>query len=169
MPKIDLFTALRNLINEYPSPPSLRGTLLAHLYALLLAALPNEPQAVKLRATRALTPGLVGEALVEAIRVANEELLRAVQAGNGSEAVSQVYADFVDEWCRAGIDENLVGRISLSSSLYLDCQSFNRCCCYTETLSYLVATLAHSANEFVTITALSRYQITHTEPESRAA
>lgn len=94
------------MIIEYPSLPSLREALLAHLYSLLQSTMPGDPHAIKLLATRSLTPELQGEPLIEALRRANEELLAAVP--NGSEDIFSVYAEFVEEWCRAAIDVNLV-------------------------------------------------------------
>ncbi|TFY75773.1 hypothetical protein EWM64_g8237, partial [Hericium alpestre] len=54
LPKLDLFVSLQHLIRTYPSPPSLRELLLEHLYAQLKTALPTDPDAVRLHATRAL-------------------------------------------------------------------------------------------------------------------
>jgi U3 small nucleolar RNA-associated protein 6 len=128
VPKIDLFISLREVITEYPSPPHLRQELLAHLYDELHATLPHEPQAVKLYATRLLTPELRGEALIDGLKCANKELMHAVSAsGKCIEGLMCIYAEFVEEWCSAAIDDNLVrcygnypNRDSLSS-IYRNC------------------------------------------------
>jgi U3 small nucleolar RNA-associated protein 6 len=105
IPKIDLFTALQTLITTYPLEGPLRGTLLDHLYELLRQKLPDDPGAIKLFATRRLGLGLDGEALIDALKSANEVLLGAI----GSAGVDQVYAEFVEEWARMDLEGNLVG------------------------------------------------------------
>jgi U3 small nucleolar RNA-associated protein 6 len=111
LPKIELFTSLHNLITTYPSPPSLRESLLDHLLAELQTTLPDEPLGLKLSATRALTPDVDGEVLIEALKNANENLLGAVKnKGRNGESFLHAYAEFVEEWCRPGIDANLVRR-----------------------------------------------------------
>jgi U3 small nucleolar RNA-associated protein 6 len=105
LPKITMFTALQTLITTYPLPEPLRETLLEYLYGLLEETLPDDPRAVKLFATRKLSTELEGEALVDALKSANEELLRTISR----DGVDQVYAEFVEEWIRADLDENLVG------------------------------------------------------------
>ncbi|KAG6920097.1 hypothetical protein DXG01_010165 [Tephrocybe rancida] len=103
LPKNELFETLKTLLTEYPSPPPLRDTLLEHLYNLSSKVLPNDAGAIKLRASRFLTPDLKGEGLVDGLRRANEELLQA-STGAAREEVLQVYAAFVEEWCGAAID-----------------------------------------------------------------
>ncbi|KAG6844416.1 hypothetical protein H0H87_007071 [Tephrocybe sp. NHM501043] len=112
--KIELFESLQTLLTEYPLLPSLRKTLLEHLYTLSSQVLPNDAGAIKLRASRFLAPDLQGEALVDGLRQANEELQQAM-AGAASEEVFQVYAAFVEEWCGVAIDGNM--KLYLISSL----------------------------------------------------
>lgn len=111
LPQISLFTSLHELLATYPCPQSLRDALLDHLFALLHSTLPLDPSAIKLSATRALTPGLDGEALIDALKSANEQLADAVRnrgEGHAGEALAVLYAEFVQEWCSKDIDESLV-------------------------------------------------------------
>lgn len=107
--KIELFNSLYELLSTYPSPPGLRESLLDHLLAELRVALPDDPLAVKLSATRFIRPEAAGEELVEALKNANETLLAAVTVNRKKvEGFLRVYADFIEDWCRSGIDSNLV-------------------------------------------------------------
>lgn len=111
LPKTELFISLHNLITSYPSPPSLRESLLDHLLAELRTTLPDEPLGLKLSATRSLKPDVDGEDLVEALKIANEKLLIVLKHnGKNGESFLRLYADFVEEWCRPDIDVNLVRR-----------------------------------------------------------
>ncbi|KAG6862332.1 hypothetical protein C0995_016030 [Termitomyces sp. Mi166 len=123
LPKLELFKTLRTLLTEYPSPSSLRETLLEHLYKLLKEKLPDNAGAIKLRAGRFLTPELKGEALVEGLRRANGELLEAA-GRDADEEICQVYATFVEEWCGTAIDGNL--KEYLISTLRSLCQQKHR-------------------------------------------
>jgi hypothetical protein len=105
IPNINLFIYLRNLITTYPSPASLREALLAFLYASLREALPGDPEALKLYATRKLNEDLHGEEFVNVLQAANEELRTAAEKDQN---VYPVYAQFVDNWCQTKIDRNLV-------------------------------------------------------------
>jgi U3 small nucleolar RNA-associated protein 6 len=82
------------------------------LLAELRTALPDEPLALKLSATRALSSEVDGEDLVDVLKNANERFLSAVRQyhGKNKEGFFRAYAEFVEEWCRLGIDDNLVGR-----------------------------------------------------------
>lgn len=100
IPKAELFVALRDTINEHPSPAPLRTILLEHLHSLVPQFLPRDPRGIKLLATRHLTSTLEGEALVDAIQQANEQLSEQCGQNLESEEVLQVYADFVEEWVR---------------------------------------------------------------------
>jgi U3 small nucleolar RNA-associated protein 6 len=54
---------------------------------------------------------MVGEDLVDALKVANENLLASIKdGGKNGERFLHLYADFVEEWCRPDIDINLVRR-----------------------------------------------------------
>ncbi|KAI0655912.1 U3 small nucleolar RNA-associated protein 6-domain-containing protein [Cubamyces menziesii] len=120
LPKIELFHSLHEMISAYPSPPSLREPLLDHLHAHLLETLPSLPAAIKLHATRYLTPDLSGEALVDALRTANDVLSEAVRTSPAEtrEGVASVYAEFIEEWCgKKDVDDNL--KAYLITSLHL--------------------------------------------------
>ncbi|OSX66575.1 hypothetical protein POSPLADRAFT_1131679 [Postia placenta MAD-698-R-SB12] len=120
LPQISLFTSLHELLATYPCPQSLRNALLDHLFALLHSTLPLDPSAIKLSATRALTPGLDGEALIDALKSANEQLAHAVRnrgEGHAGEALAVLYAEFVQEWCSKDIDESLKGYLITSLQL----------------------------------------------------
>lgn len=104
-----LFTSLHELITAYPSPPSLKESLLDHLLITVCTTLPNDPSAVKLSATRALKPNVEGKELVEALKTANEKILAAINnEGKTGEDFLRTYAEFIEEWCRAHIDDNMV-------------------------------------------------------------
>ena len=117
LPTIELFQNLQTLIATYPVPESLRDSLLDHLHARLAEALPRHAAAVVLRATRALAlrsvEELAGDALVDALRRANEEMLAALDT-DGTERcppdeLAGAYAQFVEEWCRKeDVDAHLV-------------------------------------------------------------
>ncbi|RPD63879.1 hypothetical protein L227DRAFT_572320 [Lentinus tigrinus ALCF2SS1-6] len=119
IPKIELFSSLHELISAYPSPPSLRESLLDHLHALLHKTLPSHPAAIKLSATRHLNAGLVGEPLVDALKDANERLLAYIRSTEGEvkPGVADVYAEFVEEWCGKGVDDTL--KAYLITSLHI--------------------------------------------------
>ena len=110
LPKVELFASLHELISAYPSPADLRESLLDYLHACLKETLPSHPDAIKLSATRHLTPNLVGEPLVEALKIANEQLSGNVRTSVGSArlGVSSVYAGFVEEWCKKDVDDTMV-------------------------------------------------------------
>ncbi|KAI0334977.1 hypothetical protein GY45DRAFT_1351078 [Cubamyces sp. BRFM 1775] len=118
LPKVELFRSLHEMISTYP--PSLREPLLDHLHAHLLETLPSLPAAIKLHATRYLTPDLSGEALVDALRTANDVLSDAVRTSPAEtrEGVATVYAEFIEEWCgKKDVDDNL--KAYLITSLHL--------------------------------------------------
>ena len=109
LPRIELFTSLHDLIASYPSPPILRERLFDHLLDELRTTLPDEPLGIKLSATRALKPEVAGEDLVEALKDANQIMLASIKnEGKNRESYLRAYADFVEQWCRAAIDANLV-------------------------------------------------------------
>lgn len=115
-PRIELFSQLDELIRNYPCQPHLRETLLDELHNLLHQTIPDEPEAIKMLATRrlrelTLDKASVGsdsnqsesERLVDGLRYANERLMIAVGNPLNDKAraqISALYADFVEEWCR---------------------------------------------------------------------
>ncbi|KAH9855257.1 U3 small nucleolar RNA-associated protein 6-domain-containing protein [Lenzites betulinus] len=119
IPKIELFTSIHDLITTYPSPPSLRESLLDHLHALLRDTLPSLPAAIKLSATRSLVADLPGEQLVDALRHATDALAEAVRTSSGEarEGMARVYTDFIEEWCGKTADDSL--KAFLITSLHL--------------------------------------------------
>ncbi|KAF8842981.1 hypothetical protein BDN67DRAFT_1030869 [Paxillus ammoniavirescens] len=124
LPKVELFLELEPLIRAYPCQLHLRTTLLDHLYSLLQESIPHDPRAVKMHATRRLRELTTqkeesiddsrladSEGLVDALQAANECLIAAVKTSwtkprsNGSSGIatsdiSDIYAEFVLEWCR---------------------------------------------------------------------
>ena len=89
---------------------ALRSALLDHLHERLAETLPGDASAVVLRATRALTSAeeLAGGALVDALKRANEELLKALEQ-QAPEGLAAAYAQFVEEWCgKEHVDAHLV-------------------------------------------------------------
>lgn len=129
LPKIELFTELQSLITSYPSPPSLRNALLDYTLDILRVTLPDEPLAIKLFATRTLKPDLEGADLIDALKTANENLLADIQnGGKNTEKFLRVYADFAQDWCRVGIDENLVGLHLLIECYVMNMTLIDRWC-----------------------------------------
>lgn len=110
LPKIELFASLHELISTYPSPRPFRESLLDHLHSLLRRTLPSLPAAIKLSATRHLTPDAAGESLVDELKRANETLYETVRSteGEATTGVACVYAEFVEEWCGKDVDDSLV-------------------------------------------------------------
>ncbi|KAH7888620.1 U3 small nucleolar RNA-associated protein 6-domain-containing protein [Phlebopus sp. FC_14] len=136
LPRIELFSELETLIRTFPCLAHLRTTLLDYLYSLLQEAIPDDPRSVKMRATRRLrevtrshesaedntnsdTSMDSNEMLIDALQYANEQLVSAVKSSrkqpkSGSTRtadkfdISDIYADFVLEWCRTPtLDSNL--------------------------------------------------------------
>jgi hypothetical protein len=110
-----LFQSLQELIAGYPVTEALRSALLDHLHERLAETLPGDASGVVLRATRALTltsaEELAGGALVDALKHANEELLKALDAAGGPppEEMAAAYAQFIEEWCgKEHVDAHLV-------------------------------------------------------------
>ncbi|KAG8214000.1 hypothetical protein J3R82DRAFT_10751 [Butyriboletus roseoflavus] len=129
LPTVELFVELEALIRNYPCQLRLRTTLVDHVYALLQEALPDDPRAIQMHATRQLRelilpkedgkdivegdPHFVdSEKLIDALQSANERLTMAVKASWGTYTrsdthtatrpnMSEIYADFVLEWCRS--------------------------------------------------------------------
>ncbi|KAF8134593.1 U3 small nucleolar RNA-associated protein 6-domain-containing protein [Boletus edulis] len=128
LPTAKLFLELETLIRNYPCQLHLRTTLLDHVYSLLQEALPDDPLAVQMHATRRLREVSLpkqdgkdfseedrfadGEKLIDALQSANERLTTAVRASWGISMkrdlraaahpnMSEIYADFVSEWCRS--------------------------------------------------------------------
>ncbi|KAL6308122.1 U3 small nucleolar RNA-associated protein 6-domain-containing protein [Sparassis latifolia] len=115
LPKFELFASLHDLLVTYPCPPELRDALLEHLFVLLRSTLPTDPAAIKLSATRYLTPGLKGEALIDALKGANEQLVKAVRDNStSSSSLAAAYATFVKEWCKKDVDDTLKGYLVAS-------------------------------------------------------
>lgn len=106
LPEIELFDALNELLIQYPIPSDIRHSLIRHLDTVLKTTLPNDPRAVKILCTRCLRPDMNGDELVDGIKQANETLIAS--ADNKNEPVFAAYADFVKEWSRALINEDLV-------------------------------------------------------------
>ena len=87
----------------------MRVAILDHLFALLRLTLPTDSEAVKLHATRSLTPDLAGENLIDRLKDANEELSQAItDCGSDRQGICERYAEFVQEWCQRDIDGPLV-------------------------------------------------------------
>ncbi|KAH8996404.1 U3 snoRNP protein [Lactarius hatsudake] len=114
LPTIELFQSLQDLIAGYPATEALRSALLDHLHERLAEMLPGDASAVVLRATRALAltsaEELAGGALVDALRRANEEMLKALDAAGQQppEEMAAAYAQFVEEWCgKENVDVHL--------------------------------------------------------------
>lgn len=131
LPTIELFQNLQTLIAGYPAPESLRNSLLDHLHARLAEVLPRHAAAVALRATRApaLTSAeeLAEDALVDALRRANEEMLAALDADETErcppDELAGAYTQFIEEWCgKEDVDAHL--KLYLIGSLHalIKCQ-----------------------------------------------
>jgi hypothetical protein len=126
-----LFESFQAVILAHPSPVTLKRTLLAHLHQLLAddVRLHDSPKALDFHARRHLLAldgnPLGGEALVEALRQANEELVAAVRkcASNPGSNTSRgdmevAYGRFIQEWTSLeGLDDSLVCVVCLLASL----------------------------------------------------
>lgn len=138
IPSIELFKALHTTLSSPDTHchPSVRRSLIAHLHSYLhtqfFASSPSntrsldngkgkenaESQAALLYATRFLTPDLEGESLVDALRAANEDLVKAFRSAmelakstpkTDLNGLGTAYAQFVCEWFEKDeLDENLV-------------------------------------------------------------
>lgn len=90
---------------------------------------------------------------MEGIKKANETLIGATDRHN--EQVLAVYANFVEEWSCAVIDDNLVG--PLLSFYHHD---NNPCFFKIETLSYRVSRAVDSTRESISLSFVCSYQNT---------
>ncbi|KAG6375433.1 U3 small nucleolar RNA-associated protein 6-domain-containing protein [Boletus reticuloceps] len=152
LPTAKLFLELETLIRNYPCQLRLRTTLLDHVYSLLQESLPDDPRAVQMYATRRLREVSLpkqdgkdfseedrfadGEKLIDALQSANEQLTTAVRASwrtsmkSDPRAVahpnmSEIYADFVSEWCRSPtLEPSLVREILDLELISLDDQYY---------------------------------------------
>ncbi|KAJ7287382.1 U3 small nucleolar RNA-associated protein 6-domain-containing protein [Mycena rebaudengoi] len=102
---IDLFEALIALVKHYPVPDALTRSLLDQLYGLLREKHPASPRAARILADRFLTGNSQGEALVDAVQSANEEMLSFVAAGDPDMLAE--YVSFCDANCKAIADADL--------------------------------------------------------------
>jgi U3 small nucleolar RNA-associated protein 6 len=108
--------SLHDVIATYPSPVGLKESLLEHLQSVLRTTLPDEPLGIKLSSSRILRPDVGGEDLIDALKNVNEDFLAAIKEGKNGENFLRAYAEFVEEWCQAELDENLVSLFSPVSS-----------------------------------------------------
>ncbi|KAJ7668423.1 U3 small nucleolar RNA-associated protein 6-domain-containing protein [Mycena polygramma] len=90
--RLELFEALIALMHEFPLADGLRRVLLEQVYGLLRQTRPRDPRAARVLAERFLTPELEGEALVDGVQRANEEML--VLCGDGGEDMLGAYIEF---------------------------------------------------------------------------
>ncbi|KAK7692964.1 hypothetical protein QCA50_004605 [Cerrena zonata] len=119
LPKPELFISLHDVVSTYPSPQSLRSSLLDHLHTLLQTTLPHNAQAIKLTATRFLTADIEGAQLIDQLKKANEMLSNTIRDVISSgrtqtrdereqlHSFAEVYAEFIDKWCRTELDPTL--------------------------------------------------------------
>ncbi|KAG1716655.1 hypothetical protein ID866_533 [Astraeus odoratus] len=175
LPRIDLFTQLENLIRTYPCQPQLRTILLDELYFLLQQAVPHDPQAIKMQATRRLREltsekakdGALSEKerLVDSLQYANEQLMNAVNHGpvHGSRVeISAIYADFVKEWCQLPtLDATL--KQYLTSSLHVLAQRLDASPILRAT--YLRIQLCDSVPSKKIVKLARRYSLSTDSPE----
>lgn len=114
LPKIELFTALKTVISDYPSPVALQNTLLDTLFDALAKTLPRDPKGMEMRVHRHLKSSPTAVDFVDGLRAANEEML-AIIGENGEEPLLEMYASFVETWCERVDDHHL--KMYLISSL----------------------------------------------------
>jgi U3 small nucleolar RNA-associated protein 6 len=98
-----MFEGMEDVIRNYPSPLSLRAKLLKHLYS---EGRDMDGTAVVFLASRHLPPGVKGQALVDGLKAANEEILSRLGTNKADHAA---YIRFVEKWCSLAIDSTLVG------------------------------------------------------------
>ena len=96
-----------------------RKQLLEHLHALLLGTLnltpgrdtpgerKNRAKCARIYASRFLLPELQGDALVDAVRLCNEDFASSLRS-QMTEEVCNEYAEFVQRWFDRAVDENMV-------------------------------------------------------------
>jgi U3 small nucleolar RNA-associated protein 6 len=106
LPEIALFRSLEELISSYPIRQTLRESVLDQLYDLLQEHLGDDVQATRMLCGRFTG---AGTDVVEGIKKANEEFMKAVRRSKGRKDMCCGYREFVDEWCEKDIDGNLVG------------------------------------------------------------
>ncbi|KAF7790424.1 hypothetical protein EIP86_001379 [Pleurotus ostreatoroseus] len=121
LPKAELFASLHALISTYPAPDAFKDGLMDHLHSLLIQTLPTDPVAVRLTITRSLTTGLGGAVLVDALKEASENFIKAVERSisecGDSPGMATAYAEFVQEWIQQSeLDDTL--KIYLLASLH---------------------------------------------------
>lgn len=150
LPQIGLFVQLKAVITEHPSPVQLQTWLLEHLYDLIRTHLEGKAEGMRLLVDRHLAPGLRGVALVDAIHSAHEELLKEVKT-HGGEAINEVYAAFVEEWCQQSIDQHMVRTGSFHNNTVLSKQC-------TEAVSYRVPQRGDKTSTGISILVFDPYQ-----------
>jgi len=89
---------MEEAIRNYPCAEGLRAKLLKHLYS------EGRQMDVVFLASRYLPPGVKGQALVDGLKAANEEIL--AQLGT-DKTVHAAYIRFVEKWCSLAIDTTL--------------------------------------------------------------
>ncbi|KAJ6495594.1 U3 small nucleolar RNA-associated protein 6-domain-containing protein [Mycena vitilis] len=104
--RLELFEALIALMHEFPLADGLRRVLLEQVYGLLREARPRDPRAARLLAERFLAAELEGEALVDGVQRANEEML--VLCGDGGEDLLGAYIEFAAAVHKRVMDGTLV-------------------------------------------------------------
>ncbi|KDR75346.1 hypothetical protein GALMADRAFT_140862 [Galerina marginata CBS 339.88] len=112
IPRLEMFEWIKEVICNYPSPESLRRKLLEHLYEELRCTLPRDAGAVVFVASRMLSEGVAGKALVDGLQTANEEIVARIRAGDIGETLWTAYRAFVQEWCAREMDSSLKGYLT---------------------------------------------------------
>ncbi|EJD02750.1 uncharacterized protein FOMMEDRAFT_146600 [Fomitiporia mediterranea MF3/22] len=152
IPTSELFNSTHSVLTTYPCPPSLRRSLLDHFYSSLHEQIlsttnitsPSKTsksnrkayaQAARLYASRNLEkPDLEGEAIVDALQIANEDLMGRVRLRKDDE-IATVYTEFTCEWFEKDIDEHL--NLYLVASLQSLCLSVRSSTLYATHLHLL--------------------------------
>ncbi|KAJ7690623.1 U3 small nucleolar RNA-associated protein 6-domain-containing protein [Mycena rosella] len=103
--KTELFEALIAVIHEFPLADELARVLLDQVYGLLRAARPRDARAARILAERYLAGDLAGEALVDGVQQANEEMLTL--CGAGPETMFEAYVNLIAALCNRVVDSSL--------------------------------------------------------------
>ncbi|KAJ6593671.1 U3 small nucleolar RNA-associated protein 6-domain-containing protein [Mycena capillaripes] len=103
--KLEMFEALIALMHEFPLADGLAGVLLEEVYGLLRVSRARDPKAARMLAERFLTPELEGEALVDGVQRANEEMMEL--CGDGGEDMFGAYVSFAAAVCDRVMDGTL--------------------------------------------------------------
>lgn len=128
--KLELFASIQTLLTSFPVLPSLRTSLLDALHGHLARTMPHSAAAKFLHSTRVLSAELSGDALVDALKAVNEDIVRALKTASAApndeamrRELAELYASWVLQWAEKVEEENLVSNLILGrrDTLLINC------------------------------------------------